>query len=73
MAKKTLTVKCERIQINTNGSVAVFVIPGPDAPPRQPGEPPQRTAKTAIQFNFAGDTKAVKDFDIDKEYTITIE
>ena len=73
MAKKTYNVKCERTQSNNNGSAVAFVIPGPDAPPRQPGQPPQRTAKTIVQFNFAGDNKAAKDFEVGKEYKITIE
>jgi len=71
MAKLTLKTTCERTVVTKQGSNAMFVIESEKLPPAAPGQPPIRTARTLIQFNFNNDT--AKQFVPDKKYSITIE
>lgn len=72
MAKKIYKAICETVNQGQGRGTAMFSIGGETIPAKEPGKPATRTAKTIISVNET-DNKKVSDFEVGKQYTITIE
>ena len=74
MAKGLLNIKakCNLAQGNPNGSTLRFTVNEQAIPGQQAGTTAMRVADTVINVSYK-DKNKFKEFEIDKEYTITIE